>query len=104
MSRARLRAVCAALLAAEAAWAAASLLFPALPGWRMFARVEDMPAALEDGSGRRYRLLTFVPGDVYVTSMDSERAIARFVCASRPDERPWTLLWGPGGRQDACAQ
>ena len=105
MSPVRLRAVCAALFAAEVAWAAAGLVYPSLPGWRMFARVERVEADLVDASGASADLFSFVPRDLYVPDAATARAVAASVCRARPNRGPWTLVWrADGRREDACAR
>ncbi len=103
MSPARLRTVCAALFACEVAWAAAGLAFPALPGWRMFARVERVDADLVDKTGAAFDAASFVPRDLYITDAATARAVAVFVCRTRPARGPWVLVWrADGRREDAC--
>lgn len=79
-------------------------MFPALPGWRMFARVERTGADLIDAKGASVDLASFVPRDLYVTDRATARAVAAFVCRSRPERAPWVLAWRDGGREDACAR
>lgn len=92
----------ACLLAAQTAWAAAGFVFPALPGWTMFARFERLPTTLVDKDGRRESLYAFVPKDVYVSGLSGARAIAAFACRRRPERTPWKLLWKDGRSEDAC--
>lgn len=90
------------LVAAQAAWIAAGFVFPSLPGWTMFARVERVRATLVDNARREADLYDFVPRDVYVIDASGARAIAAFVCRARPERAPWVLRWDDGREEDAC--
>src|SRR4051812_48724515 len=85
-----------ALVAAQAAWIGAGFVFPALPGWTMFARIERLPSMLVDKDGKTESLYAFVPKDVYVTGLSGARAIAAFACRRMPERAPWTLAWKDG--------
>jgi len=91
------------LVAAQAAWIGAGFVFPALPGWTMFARFERLPTALVDKNGKAESLYSFVPTDVYVTGVSGARAIAAFACRRMPARAPWKLLWKDGRAEDACS-
>jgi len=91
-----------ALIIAQAAWAGAGFVFPALPGWTMFARFEQLPSALVDKDGRTESLYDFVPKDVYVTGLTGARAIASFACRRMPERSPWKMFWKDGRAEDAC--
>lgn len=91
------------LLAAQAAWIGAGLVFPPLPGWTMFAKVERLPSTLVDKDGKTESLYNFVPRDVYVTGVTGARAIAAFACRRLPERAPWKLLWKDGRAEDACS-
>jgi hypothetical protein len=92
-----------ALVAAQAAWIGAGFVFPALPGWTMFARFERLPANLVDKDGRTESLYAFVPKDVFVTGLSGARAIASFACGRMPERAPWRLLWKDGRAEYACS-
>lgn len=105
MSHSRLRSLSAAIFAAQVAWTAAGLVFPALPGWRMFARVERVDADIVDATGTAVDLASFLPRDLYAPDAATARAVAAFVCRTRPERGPWTLVWRPSGRrEEACAR
>lgn len=91
-----------ALVAAQAAWIAAGFVFPDLPGWTMFARVEHVSASLLDRDGRAEDIFSFVARDVYVTDASGARAVAAFVCRRRPERAPWRIRWSDGRVEDAC--
>lgn len=95
--------VALALLAAQAAWIGAGFVFPALPGWTMFAKVERLPTALVDKNGKTESLHDFVPRDVYVTDLSGARAVAAFACRRMPERAPWRLRWNDGRAEDACS-
>lgn len=91
------------LVVAQAAWIGAGFVFPALPGWTMFARFERLPSTLVDKDGRAEILYDFVPKDVYVTGLSGARAIASFACRRTPERAPWRLLWKDGREEYACS-
>lgn len=92
-----------ALVAAQAVWIGAGFVFPPLPGWTMFAKVERIPSTLVDKDGKTESLYNFVPRDVYVTGVTGARAIAAFACRRLPERAPWKLLWKDGRAEDACS-
>ena len=93
-----------ALVAAQAAWAAAGFVFPSLPGWVMFSRAEPVRARLADRDGISEDLFAFVPRDVYVVNRDGAREVAAFVCRSRPERAPWKLVWTDDGSAEAACR
>lgn len=93
-----------ALIAGQAAWAAAGAVFPGLPGWTMFSRVERARAELVDRDGRVRDLFSFVPPDVYVVDAAGAAAVAAWVCRAEPARAPWTLRWEDGRTEPACAR
>ena len=95
--------VAAALLAAQAAWAAAGFLFPALPGWTMFAKAEPAGARLVDASGEAVEVYDLLPRDVYLIDRAGTRAIAAWECRTRPERAPWRLVWPDGKEENPCA-
>ena len=96
------RAAAATLIVAQTAWIAAGFVFPALPGWTMFSRVERMPTELVDREGKVERVYDFVPRDLYVIDAFGARAIAAFVCRRERARAPWLLRWSDGRTEDAC--
>lgn len=68
----------------------------------MFSRVEPAGAVLMDAGGRARDLYDFVPPDLYVTDRAAARAVAAFVCRSRPELAPWTIVWRAGGAREAA--
>lgn len=93
----------AALVAVQVAWTAAGFVFPALPGWTMFAKVEEARARLVDATGEAVEVHDLIPKDVYLIDRSGTRAIAAWQCRTRPERAPWSLEWPDGTREDACA-
>ncbi|UPT75690.1 MAG: hypothetical protein M0D55_08475 [Elusimicrobiota bacterium] len=94
----------AALVAAQAAWFAAGFVFPALPGWTMFAKVEPARARLVDATGLAVEVYDLIPKDVYLVDRAGARAIASWQCRTRPEGAPWKLVWPDDVAEDACAR
>jgi hypothetical protein len=92
------------LLAVTAAWAAAGLVFPGLPGWTMFAKAEPASARLIDATGEAVEVYDLLPRDVYLIDRAGTRAIAAWQCRTRPERAPWRLRWPDGAEEDACAK
>jgi hypothetical protein len=57
-----------------------------------------------DAAGRARDLDDFVPRDLYVTDRATARAVAAFVCRTRPELAPWTLVWRAGGAREAACR
>lgn len=102
--RAGLSRTAALLVALQAAWAAAAFVFPGLPGWTMFAKVEPARARLVDATGEAVEVHDLLPKDVYLIDRAGTRAIAAWQCRQRPERAPWRLEWPDGTREDACAR
>ncbi len=103
--RARLKPrAAAALVAAQAAWCAAGFVFPALPGWAMFATVAPARARLVDSAGEAVEVHDLLPKDVYLIDRAGTRAVAAWQCRVRPERAPWRLEWPDGTSEDACAR
>lgn len=65
--------------------------------------MERVEAALVDATGASEDLARFVPRDLYVPDRETARAVAAFVCRTRPARAPWSLEWrADGTREDAC--
>jgi hypothetical protein len=91
-----------ALVAAQAAWFAAGFVFPALPGWTMFAKVEPARARLIDASGQAVEVHDLIPRDVYLIDRSGARAIASWECRAKPERGPWRLKWADGTEENPC--
>ena len=100
----RAASAASALIAAQTAWIAAGFVFPSLPGWTMFARVERTPSILVDRNGRTESLFAFVPRDLYVIDAQGARAVAAFACRTHPERAPWILRWDDGSTENACSR
>lgn len=99
----RTRVAATVLLAAQAAWAAAGFVFPGLPGWTMFSKVERAHARLIDGKGVALDLYGLLPRDVYLVDKRQTRLAAKWHCAPLAERGPWTLEWADGSPwEDPC--
>lgn len=96
--------IAAALVAAQAAWAAAGFVVPGLPGWKMFSKVTNARARLVDATGEAVEVYDLIPKDVYLVNSASTRAVAAWQCRTRPERAPWRLVWPDGTSEDACAR
>lgn len=96
------RLAATALIAAQTAWIAAGFVFPSLPGWTMFAKLEPARARLIDAAGEAVEIHDLIPRDVYLIDRAGARAVAVWECKAKPERGPWRLEWSDGAEENPC--